>query len=89
MNLIEALKEIKAKSNNKDHINRFMVVRRKYIDENTKQVIIARICVKDDNISLSNIDITMDDLHCGDWEVLTAYKQDNPGICTNDSKLDI
>ena len=85
MNLIEALKEIKHKSNNEDHINRFMVVRRKYIDENTKQAIIARICVRDDNISLSNIDITMDDLHCGDWEVLTAYKQDNPGIC-NDEK---
>lgn len=26
MNIIEALQEIKAKSNNKDHINRFMVV---------------------------------------------------------------
>ena len=84
MNLIEALKEIKAKSNNKDHINRFMVVRRKYIDENTKQAIVARIHVRDDNISLCNIDITMNDLHCGDWEVLTAYKQDNLGIRTND-----
>ena len=50
MNLLEALKEIKAKSNNKDHINRFMVVRRKYIDENTKQTIVARIHVRDDNI---------------------------------------
>lgn len=87
MNLIEALKEIKAKSNNKDHINRFMVVRRKITDENTKPVIIARICVKDDNISLSNIDITMDDLHCGDWEVLTAYKQDNPGICNEEKDI--
>lgn len=85
MNLIEALKEIKHKSNNKDHINRFIMVRRKYIDENTKQAIIASICVRDDNIPLSTIDVSMDDLHCGDWEVMTAYKQDNPGIC-NDKK---
>lgn len=85
MNLIEALKEIKAKSGNKDHINRFMVVRRKYEDEDTKPIIVARIHVRDGNIPLSTIDVLMDDLVCGDWEVMTAYKQDNPGIC-NDEK---
>lgn len=84
MNLIEALKEIKAKSNNKDHINRFMVVRREYTDEDTKPTIIASINVRDGNIPLSAINVSMDDLHCGDWEVLTAYKQDNPGIRTNE-----
>ena len=66
MNLIEALKEIKFKSNNKDHINRFMVVRREYTDEDIKPTIIASINVRDGNIPLSTINVSMDDLHCGD-----------------------
>lgn len=84
MNIIEALKEIKAKSNNKDHINRFMVVRREYIDEDTKPTIIASINVRDGNIPLDSINFLMDDLVCGDWEVMTAYKIDNPGIVSDE-----
>lgn len=80
MNLIEALKEIKAKSNNKDHIKRFMVVRRHYDDEGTKATNLASIWVKEGNIPLDYINITMYDLLCNDWEIMIAYKKDNPGI---------
>ena len=84
MNLLEAIKEIKTKSNNKDHINRFLLVRRKYTDENTKPIIVVRIQVKDGNIPLSTLDVSMDDLLCSDWEVMTAYKIDNHGIVSNE-----
>lgn len=84
MNLLEALKEIKAKSNNKDHIKRFMVVRRHYDDEGTKATNLASIWVKEGNISLDHINMSMDDLVCNDWEIMTAYNHDNPGIRTNE-----
>lgn len=80
MNIIEAIKEIKNKSNDNDNIKRFMIVRRHYIDDDTKPIVVAAIQVKDSNIPLDNIDISMDDLLCTDWEVMTAYKKDNPGI---------
>ena len=80
MNLVEALKEIKNKSNDNDNIKRFMIVRRHYIDDDTKPIVVAAIQVKDSNIPLDNIDISMDDLVCTDWEVMTAYKTDNPGV---------
>lgn len=84
MNLLEALKEIKAKSNDTDNIKRFMVVRREYTDEDTKPTIIASINVRDGNIPLSTINVSMDDLVCGDWEVMTAYKIDNHGIVSDE-----
>lgn len=84
MNLLEALKEIRAKSNNKDHINRFLMVRREYTDEDTKPLIVARIQVKDGNMPLDSINISMDDLVCTDWEVMTAYKIDNHGMVSDE-----
>lgn len=84
MNLVEALKEIKNKSNDNDNIKRFMIVRRHYIDDDTKPIIVAAIWVKDSNIPLDNIEISMDDLLCSDWEVMTAYKNDNPGIVSDE-----
>lgn len=84
MNLLEALKEIKNKSNNSDNIKRFMIVRRHYIDDDTKPIIVAAIRVKDSNIPLDDIEISMDDLLCGDWEVMTAYKIDNHGIVSDE-----
>lgn len=80
MNLVEALKEIKNKSNDNDNIKRFMIVRRHYIDDDTKPIVVAAIRVKDSNIPLDSIEISMDDLLCTDWEVMTAYKTDNPGV---------
>ncbi len=80
MNLIEAFKEVKNKLKDNDNIKRFMIVRRHYTDEVTKPTQLADIWVKDGNIPLDNIDISMDDLVCTDWEVMTAYKKDNPGI---------
>lgn len=80
MNLVEALKEVKNKLNDSDNIKRFMIVRRHYNDEGTKATNLARMQVKEGNIPLSSIDITMDDLVCNDWEIMTAYKKDNPGI---------
>ena len=84
MNLVEALKEIKNKSNNNDNIKRFMIVRRHYIDEVTKPTLLADIWVKDGNIPLGNINVSMDDLLCSDWEIMTAYKKDNPGIVSDE-----
>lgn len=84
MNLVEALKEIKNKLNDNDNIKRFMIVRRHYIDDDTKPIVVAAIQVKDSNIPLDNIDISMDDLVCTDWEVMTAYKNDNPGIVSDE-----
>lgn len=83
MNLIEALKEVKNKSNNSDNIKRFIIIRRFHTNEDTKPLILANIWVKDGNIPLDNIMVSMDDLVCTDWEVLTAYKSDNPGIGSN------
>lgn len=80
MNLIEALKEVKLKQKNDDNIKRFMLVRHKYIAENSKPIIVASIHVRDGNIPLGSINISRGDLVTDDWEVLTAYKQDNPGI---------
>lgn len=84
MNLIEAFKEVKNKLKDNDNIKRFMIVRRKYIDEDTKPIIVATIQVKDSNIPLDNIEISMDDLLCSDWEIMTAYKKDNPGIVSDE-----
>lgn len=84
MNLVEALKEIKNKSNDNDNIKRFMIVRRHYIDNDTKPIIVAAIRVKDGNIPLDNINVSMDDLLCSDWEIMTAYKKDNPGIVSDE-----
>lgn len=79
MNLLEAIKEIKTK-----YIKRFMIVRRHYIDEDAKPIIVAAIRVKDSNIPLDGIEISMDDLVCTDWEILTAYKIDNRGIVSDE-----
>ncbi len=84
MNLVEALKEIKNKLNDNDNIKRFMIVRRKYIDEDTKPIIVADIWVNDGYIPLDYLNISMDDLVCTDWEVMTAYKNDNPGIVSDE-----
>lgn len=80
MNLIEAFKEVKNKLKDNDNIKRFMIVRRHYTDEVTKPTQLADIWVKDGNIPLDNINVSMDDLLCSDWEIMTAYKKDNPGI---------
>jgi len=80
MNLLEALKEVKNKLKDTDNIKRFMVVRRHYNDEGTKATNLASIWVKEGNISLDHINMSMDDLVCNDWEIMTAYKKDNPGI---------
>jgi hypothetical protein len=84
MNLIEAFKEVKNKLKDNDNIKRFMIVRRHYTDEVTKPTQLANIRVKDGNIPLDNIEISMDDLLCSDWEVMTAYKQDNHGIVSDE-----
>lgn len=84
MNLIEAFKEVKNKLKDNDNIKRFMIVRRHYTDEVTKPTQLANIRVKDGNIPLDNINISMDDLVCTDWEVMTAYKSDNPGIVSDE-----
>lgn len=84
MNIIEALKEVKLKQKNDDNINRFMVVRHKYIDEDTKPIIVASIWVREGNIPLDSINISSGDLVANDWKILTAYKKDNPGISTDE-----
>ncbi len=84
MNLIEAFKEVKNKLKDNDNIKRFMIVRRHYTDEVTKPTKLADIWVKDGNIPLDNINVSMDDLLCSDWEVMTAYKKDNPGIVSDE-----
>lgn len=84
MNLVEALKEIKNKLNDNDNIKRFMIVRRHYIDDDTKPIVVARIQVKDGNMPLDSINISMDDLVCTDWEVMTAYKIDNHGMVSDE-----
>lgn len=84
MNLIEAFKEVKNKLKDNDNIKRFMIVRRHYTDEVTKPTQLANIRVKDGNIPLDNINVSMDDLLCSDWEIMTAYKKDNPGIVSDE-----
>lgn len=84
MNLIETFKEVKNKLKDNDNIKRFMIVRRHYTDEVTKPTIVASIHVRDGNIPLDSINISMNDLQCSDWEVMTAYKQDNPGIVSDE-----
>ena len=84
MNLLEALEEVKNKLKDTDNIKRFMVVRRHYNDERTKVTNLASIWVKEGNIPLDYINISMDDLVCTDWQIMTAYKKDNPGILSDE-----
>jgi len=73
MNLLEALKEIKAKLNDKDISVRSLLAARR-CDDNIMKVCIS---VKDNLISLAGLPLSLDDMLADDWDLLVHYKMGN------------
>lgn len=81
MNFIEVCKDIKSNYVDRDDILHFLIC--KYpngrIQNGVKQGLTASVKVKEGKIVLDElVSLSLDKLAGNDWELLIAYKEDNP-----------